>query len=173
MFEMNEIWETSDKGQENDNLWYMYISMYSLIYNIYQFLFIDFNSFWVIHHLSAFLYKCIRTQSWPLHEKVYSQPWVIISTKLVVRKCTMLYTKFQWHRPISSKEDLKDFTIYGHGGHLGHVTRFIWTHFRSPIQRKTYVKFDWLAQWCLRRRLPIIKLTNEPSLRWLHNIKTY
>ena len=37
----------------------------------------------------------------------------------------MLHTKFQGHLPFGSGEDfLKVFTIYGHGGHLGHVT---WT----------------------------------------------
>ena len=36
----------------------------------------------------------------------------------------MLHTKFQGHWPLGSREKdfLKDFTIYGHGGHLGHVT---------------------------------------------------
>ena len=37
----------------------------------------------------------------------------------------MLHTKFQGHRPLDSGEEdrfLKDFTIYGHVGHLGHVT---------------------------------------------------
>ena len=27
----------------------------------------------------------------------------------------------------------KIFTIYGHGGHIGHVTQTIWTNFHSPI----------------------------------------
>ena len=37
----------------------------------------------------------------------------------------MLHAKFQDHRTSGSgKEDFKVFTIYGHGGHLGHVT---WT----------------------------------------------
>ena len=36
----------------------------------------------------------------------------------------MLHTKFHGNRPAGSKEeDFKgDFTIYGRGGHLGHVT---------------------------------------------------
>ena len=34
------------------------------------------------------------------------------------------------------------FTIYGHGGHLGHVTRTIWTNFRSPILRSLHMKFE-------------------------------
>ena len=47
----------------------------------------------------------------------------------------MLYAKFQDRRPLGSgKEDfLKVFTIYGHGGHLGHVTCIIYIHFRSPF----------------------------------------
>ena len=35
----------------------------------------------------------------------------------------MLHAKFQDHRPFGSGEEVfKVFTIYGHGGHLGHVT---------------------------------------------------
>ena len=34
----------------------------------------------------------------------------------------MLHTKFRENRPAGSGEDLKGFTIYGRGGHLGHVT---------------------------------------------------
>ena len=36
------------------------------------------------------------------------------------------------------------FTIYGHGGHLGHVTRTIWTNFRSPILRSLHMKFEFI-----------------------------
>ena len=39
----------------------------------------------------------------------------------------MLYTKFQGHLPLES------FTIYGHGGHLGHVTWTIWSNVCFPI----------------------------------------
>ena len=40
---------------------------------------------------------------------------------------------------------LKVFTIYGHGGHLGHVTWIIYTNFRSPFPRRLHIKFgfDW------------------------------
>ena len=35
----------------------------------------------------------------------------------------MLHTKFHGNRPAGSMEDfLRVFTIYGRGGHLGHVT---------------------------------------------------
>ena len=39
----------------------------------------------------------------------------------------MLYTKFQDHPAIGSGEEdfFKVFTIYEHGGHLGHVTRTV------------------------------------------------
>ena len=33
------------------------------------------------------------------------------------------------------------FTIYGHGGHLGHVTWIIYINFRSPFLRMLHVKF--------------------------------
>ena len=59
----------------------------------------------------------------------------------------MLHTKFQDHRTSGSGEEdiLKVFTIYGHGGHLGHVTRTIYTNFGSPFARRLHMKFgfDW------------------------------
>ena len=33
------------------------------------------------------------------------------------------------------------FTIYGHGGHLGHVTMTIWTTFHSPDPWRLHMKF--------------------------------
>ena len=55
----------------------------------------------------------------------------------------MLYTKFIGHWPAGFGEEffLRVFTIYGHGSHLGHVTRIIWTNFRSPIQLRLHKKF--------------------------------
>ena len=55
----------------------------------------------------------------------------------------MLHAKFQDHRTSSSGEE--DFTIYGHGGHLGHVTWTIYIKFRSPLTRRLHIKFgfDW------------------------------
>ena len=37
------------------------------------------------------------------------------------------------------------FTIYGHGGHHGHVTWTIYINFRSPFLRMLHMKFgfDW------------------------------
>ena len=55
----------------------------------------------------------------------------------------MLHTKFQGHRSIGiGVEDfLKVFTIYGHGGHLGHVTLLICINFHSHAPISLYMKF--------------------------------
>ena len=59
----------------------------------------------------------------------------------------MLHTKFLGNRPAGPGEEyfFKVFTIYGHGGHLGHVTWTIYTNFRSPFPRRLHIKFgfDW------------------------------
>ena len=44
--------------------------------------------------------------------------------------------------PVPEEKIFKDYTIYGHGGHLGHVTWTIYIHFRSPFLRRLYMKFD-------------------------------
>ena len=56
---------------------------------------------------------------------------MIIYIVLVVLVYTMLHTKFQSHQSIGSGEEdfLKVFTIYGHGGHLGHMTLLICIYF--------------------------------------------
>ena len=56
----------------------------------------------------------------------------------------MLHTKSQGHRPSGSGEEdfWRVFTIYGRGGHLGHVTRTIWTNFHSPILRSLHMKYE-------------------------------
>ena len=49
----------------------------------------------------------------------------------------MLHTKFRENRPAGSGEEdfRRVFTIYGRGGHLGHVTKMPRTNFRSPYPR--------------------------------------
>ena len=55
----------------------------------------------------------------------------------------MLHTKLRENRPPGSGEEdfLRVFTIYGRGGHLGHVTQMPRTNFRSPYPRRLYIKF--------------------------------
>ena len=54
----------------------------------------------------------------------------------------MLHTKFRENRPAGSGEEdvLMVFTMYGRGGHLGHVTQMPRTNFRSPYPRRLHIK---------------------------------
>ena len=54
----------------------------------------------------------------------------------------MLHTKF---RRFKRRRFFIVFTIYGHGGHLGHVTWAIYINFRFPFLRMFHMKFgfDW------------------------------
>ena len=60
----------------------------------------------------------------------------------------MLHTKFRENRPAGSGEEdfRRVFTIYGGGGHHGHVTQMPRTNFRSPYPRRLNIiefGFDW------------------------------
>ena len=59
-----------------------------------------------------------------------------------------LHTKFRGIRSTGSGEEdfLKVFTIYGHGGHLGHVTWTIYTIFGSPYLRRLHIKMALIGQ---------------------------
>ena len=61
---------------------------------------------------------------WPCHKIGQGHPKVMIYINFVELFSLMLHAKFQNHRPSGSGEDyfLKDFVIYSHGDHLGHVT---------------------------------------------------
>ena len=37
---------------------------------------------------------------------------------------------------------MRHFSIYGHGGHLGHVTWFIYKYIGSPAIQMLVIKFD-------------------------------
>ena len=55
----------------------------------------------------------------------------------------MLHTKFHENQPAGSGEEdfLRVFTIYGRGGHLGHVTKMPRTKLHSPDPRRLHIKF--------------------------------
>ena len=61
----------------------------------------------------------------------------------------MLHTKFHENRPAGSGEEdfCMVFTIYGRGGHFGHMTQVPRTKFRSPYPRRVHIKFgfDWAS----------------------------
>ena len=56
----------------------------------------------------------------------------------------MLHTQFRGNRPAGSGDEvfLRGFTIYGHGGHLGHVTRIILTNFHFLVPESFHTKFS-------------------------------
>ena len=60
----------------------------------------------------------------------------------------MLHTKLHGNRPACSGEEdfFKVFTIYGHGGHLDHVTRTIYTNFGSSIPRRLHINLALIGQ---------------------------
>ena len=55
----------------------------------------------------------------------------------------MLHTNFRGNRPTGSREEdfLRVFTIYGHGGHLGHVTNIMSSDFHFLVPESFHKKF--------------------------------
>ena len=55
----------------------------------------------------------------------------------------MLHTKFRENRPQGSgEEDFRSvFTIYGRGGHLGHVTSIMSSNFHFLVPKSLHTKF--------------------------------
>ena len=55
----------------------------------------------------------------------------------------MLHTKFHGNWSAGSREDyLRVFTIYGRGGHLGHVTSIMSSDFHFLVPESFHTKFD-------------------------------
>ena len=63
----------------------------------------------------------------------------------------MLHTKFRGNRPACSGEEdfLRVFTIYGCGGHLGHVTSIMLINFHLLVLESFHTKFgsEWLSSF--------------------------
>ena len=63
----------------------------------------------------------------------------------------MLHTKFRGNRPAGSGEEdfLRVFTIYGRGGHLGHVTSIMLINFHFLVPKSFHTKFgsEWLSNF--------------------------
>ena len=55
----------------------------------------------------------------------------------------MLHTMFRGNRPAGSGEEdfYRVFTIYGHGGHLGHVTSIMSSDFHFLVLESSHTKF--------------------------------
>ena len=163
LFESNEIWVTLTSG--------ICISPRShLVYNVYQLHIIDFNSFWIIHHLCSFPYKCIRNLNWPLHTKVKDQPKIIIWRNLVVFWYPMLHTKSQDHRLFGSREGFYHIwerwpsRLCDHDHLKKHLflqcieaPHKIWLQLAHLLLRRRCLKCWWTTDTYL-----YYKLTNEP-----------
>ena len=67
----------------------------------------------------------------------------------------MLHTKFQGHWSIGSGEEdfLKVFTIYGHGGHVGHVTQLICINFHSHSPSSFHMTFGSKSPNCFSEKI--------------------
>ena len=105
------------------------------------------NSFWKIHWFHFFLKKSLSYQIWPCCKIGQGHSKVIIWTNYDGQESSVLHTKFRENRLTGSGEEdfWRVFTIYGHGGHLGHVTHMRRTKFRSTYRRRLHIKFgfDW------------------------------
>ena len=54
----------------------------------------------------------------------------------------MIHTKFRRNQPVGSGEEfLRAFTIYGHGGHHGHVTSIMSSDFHFLVPESFHTKF--------------------------------
>ena len=55
----------------------------------------------------------------------------------------MLHTKFRGNQPAGSGEKvfIRVFTIFGHGGHLGHVTSIMSSDFHFLVLESFHTKF--------------------------------
>ena len=66
----------------------------------------------------------------------------------------MLHAKFQDHRTLGSREeDFEDFTIYGHGSHLGHMTKTIFINLCPLFQEGSILKLACIGQVILEKKL--------------------
>ena len=73
-------------------------------------------------------------------------------------------TKFQGHRSIGSgEEDFKVFTIYEHGGHVGHVTKLICINFHSNSPNRFHMNFGFKSSNRFREK-QVLTLKSELSM---------
>ena len=66
----------------------------------------------------------------------------------------MIHTKFQGHWSVGSGEEdfFKVFTIYGHGGHVGHVTQLICINYHSHSPSSFHMNFGSKSPNCFSEK---------------------
>ena len=72
----------------------------------------------------------------------------------------MLHTKFEGHWSIGSEDFFKVFTIYGHGGHVGHVTQLICINFHLYSPSSCYMNFGSKSSYCFYEK-QVLTLKSE------------
>ena len=72
---------------------------------------------------------------------------VIIYINYDWQESPIIHTKFRENRPAGSGEEdfRRVFTIYGHGGHLGHVTSIMSSDFHFLVPESFHTKFS--SEW--------------------------
>ena len=139
------------------------------------------NSFQKIHSFHFFPCKSLCFQNWPCRKIGQGHPRVIIWSNYDGLESQMLHTKFHENRPAGSGEEdfWVVFTIYGRGGHLGHVTWISQSNFHLPYPWMLHIKFhfDWPSSFreedlwkvCMDDRLAKVKRWPWPKLiTYLH-----
>ena len=107
------------------------------------------TSFWKIHSFHFFLWKSPNYKIWHCCKRGQDQPEVII---LIINYDGLESPKLQRNRPTGSGEEdfWRVFTIYGRGGHLGHVTQSAVNKLSSPYPRRLHIKFGFDWHICFR-----------------------
>ena len=75
----------------------------------------------------------------------FDKKWPLRATNFIGPMYPMPHSKPQGQRPFGSRDFLKVYTIYGCGGHLGHVTK-MWRAnfcFLYPLRLHNRSGFDW------------------------------
>ena len=97
-----------------------------------------------IHSFHFFPCKSLCFQNWHCRKIGQGHPRVIILSNYDGLKSPMLHIKFRGNRPTGSGEEdfLRVFTIYGRGGHLGHVTWISRSNLKWDYPRRLHIKFQ-------------------------------
>ena len=94
---------------------------------------------------TVFTFSYRKSQSyqiWPCCKIGQGHSRVIIWTNYNGQESPMLHTKFRRNQPVGSGEEFwRIFTIYGHGGHLGHVTSIMSSDFHFLVPESFHTKF--------------------------------
>ena len=95
---------------------------------------------------TVFTFSYRKSQSyqiWPCRKIGQGHSRFFIWTNYDGQESPMLHTKFRGNQPVGSEEEdfWRVFTIYGHGGHLGHVTSIMSSDFHFLVPESFHTQF--------------------------------